>query len=135
MRRYIIDEHGVIVFLGRPKASQQKKTRDGKLRQLTSCPVCHVSLKPGRLKTHLSKVHQQVLPQDQIAVSGRKSQQSHAGDRTRDASRTVASSTEERVTGIDPRDGGKYLGHMAREAGRFGSLPLFDNYGDESDPE
>ena len=28
--------------------------------------------------------------------------------------------------------GGKYLGHMQREHGRFGSLPLYDDYGEES---
>ncbi len=31
--------------------------------------------------------------------------------------------------------GGKYLGHMRRESdGSFGSLPLYDDYGEESGP-
>ncbi|MBC7528089.1 MAG: hypothetical protein H7308_11120 [Chthonomonadaceae bacterium] len=30
-------------------------------------------------------------------------------------------------------DGSKDLGYLAREEGKFGSLPLFDDYGDESD--
>jgi hypothetical protein len=29
----------------------------------------------------------------------------------------------------------KHLGHMRREGGQFGSLPLYDDYGDESDAE
>ena len=34
----------------------------------------------------------------------------------------------------DPYDGGKYLGFFSREGGRFGTLPLFDDYSDESTP-
>ena len=34
----------------------------------------------------------------------------------------------------DPYDAGKFLGYFSREGGRFGSLPLFDDYGDESVP-
>lgn len=28
-------------------------------------------------------------------------------------------------------DGGKYLGYLAREQGRFGSMPSYDDYSDE----
>jgi hypothetical protein len=36
----------------------------------------------------------------------------------------------------ETREGGKYLGQMRREGnGRFGSLPLYDDYGEESGPD
>jgi len=34
----------------------------------------------------------------------------------------------------DPLDGGKALGMSRREQGRFGSLPLYDGYDEESSP-
>lgn len=38
--------------------------------------------------------------------------------------------------GEEGRYGGKYLGHMRRELdGRFGSLPLYDDYGEDSGPD
>lgn len=33
----------------------------------------------------------------------------------------------------EPRDVGKHSGHMIRENGRFGSLPIYDDHGDDSD--
>ena len=32
-------------------------------------------------------------------------------------------------------DGGLYLGYLSREEGRYGSIPAYDDYGDESSPE
>ena len=37
------------------------------------------------------------------------------------------------VHGYEPRFGDKYLGWMAREEGTFGSVSLYDDYGDEGD--
>lgn len=34
----------------------------------------------------------------------------------------------------DPRDGGKELSQSRRDHGRFGSLPLFDDYSEDSSP-
>jgi uncharacterized C2H2 Zn-finger protein len=33
----------------------------------------------------------------------------------------------------EPRDSSKYWGHMRREGGKFGSHPIFDDYGEESE--
>lgn len=46
---------------------------------------------------------------------------------------TTEKNTHEPEKPDDHMDGGRYMGWMAREDGRFGSLPEYDDYNDESD--
>lgn len=75
------------------------------------CSICGKPVKEKRLKLHMKKVHPKA-----------KSQFSKTNDK-----KNVYMPNDVSL------DGGKYLGYMQRESnGRFGSMPLYDNYGEES---
>lgn len=80
-------------------------------RNIAICSICGTTVKNKRLNRHMKKVHPKA-----------KSQFSKTNDK-----KSVY------VPNDVSLDGGKYLGYMLRESnGRFGSLPLYDNYGEES---
>jgi endogenous inhibitor of DNA gyrase (YacG/DUF329 family) len=106
-------------------------------RTMTNCPECGVQVREKNLARHLGKVHQKQKPQknrrrdfEQKAPRDGTSHERGRSISTKDAAKLEAlrQSLDER------RDGGKYLGYMSRESGKFGSLPLYDDYGDESEP-
>lgn len=140
MSRYIVDPSGVVVFLDKPRSARKPKNsaQSSKREQPTAkCSVCHCYVKPSRLNKHLANVHSVPVPDHGEIISQptiRQSNISHVGDQTR-AGRSTSTTNDASTTAGDPRDGGKYLGHIAREGGRFGSLPQFDDYGDESGPD
>jgi cold shock protein len=80
------------------------------------CPQCKKSF--TNLKKHIAKKH----------PKSRKGSQTTSQNRSLDSEKMLQSNDES-------RDGGKYLGFISREDGKFGSLPLYDDYGDESNAE
>lgn len=92
-------------------------------KKMVRCPYCACSVREDRLNKHCHKVHN-------ISHESRN----HNVSRQARQSRTEKPESLEQAY-LETRDGGKYLGYMARENGRFGSLPLYDDYGDESEAE
>ncbi len=110
-------------------------------RPQTTCPVCRVAVRTDRLERHLKKVHPPfAVPTSRpgIPEPGRgPTFPARAGSPARRVTHRTSSSPMPREEFLqsqyEPRYGGKYLGHMRRDLnGTFGSVPLYDDYGDES---
>lgn len=93
---------------------------------LQKCSVCGFKLRPNTLKKHMQECHPQPKSKKKRSKN-RASNSQHRVKRGKNESLEQASS--------ERRYCGKYLGYMRRENGRFGSLPLYDDYDDESSPD
>jgi hypothetical protein len=102
------------------------------------CPLCKYKTEYKVLFVHIQVSHPEVNPKIVMAKFNRVNR-SNNRDNLRgyqDELNELVKDYERLKQGQDePRDGGKYMGHMRREHGRFGSLPLSDDYSDESDAE
>jgi uncharacterized protein with PIN domain len=93
---------------------------------LTVCPICNVSVRSDRLDRHRRKIHE-------------KTQGKPA--RNRQSSIQLINSDSKQLSAFaqafhEAQFGNKYVGHMRRQSsGRFGSLPLYDDYGDDADAD
>lgn len=135
--KYCVDnEFGGVVVTGadriqpprepRSKAKASQRPREG--RPMTKCPVCRVSVRVDRVERHLKKVH----------PGGPGSAANRAPEPESASTEEELESPEEAVyqSDYESRFGDKYLGQMRRDYdGTFGSLPLYDDYGDESGPD
>ena len=97
------------------------------------CSECKQSVHQDRLQAHMRKVHGIWVKRNEKnryrTVTGRtRSHSSRTSSQDRLSRQQLEQSSDE------PFDGGKYLGHIKRENGPFGTLPLYDDYGDESSP-
>lgn len=105
---------------------------------LVRCPDCGANVREHNLQKHLRKVHSAAAcgPKPKTA----KKPARPAGNARRGARSGVFPDPDERgraIRGLSEETsfGDKYLGQVRREAdGRFGSLPLYDDYGEESGP-
>lgn len=104
-------------------------------RPTVNCPQCGVEVRESRLQKHIRKAHKPAtnaasrsLPAGKFAPTAKKTvaTKNTPLQRSRD-------STEGFKSEYEPSFGGKNLGYLARENGKFGSLPLYDDYSDESD--
>jgi len=121
---------------------------DGK--SWTKCPVCEAKLLEKNLGKHQRKIHG--IEVSSRSAPGQASERKKVLGNVKKAKRrktSLPSSAGGRRTGTgrptdlheqrlhqsyeDQHFGGKGLGHFRREEGRFGSLPLYDDYGEESD--
>jgi uncharacterized C2H2 Zn-finger protein len=109
---------------------------------MIQCPHCTSQVRSKNLKKHIFKVHSPKAPASNATtqekpsrrirkkIAGKRGRFHHsakgAGDRTQLESL--------RQSHDEPYDGSKHWAHMRRERGRFGSHPLFDEYGEESEP-
>lgn len=121
-------------------------------RTLVQCPYCQSDVREDRLEKHKRKVHGAMVPgvpavaregMDPARLSKRTrpkaSRQSGHQQPGGSVSSQICSSERLELEKLkqsqdEPRDGSKYWGHVRREHGRFGSHPLMDDYGDESEP-
>ena len=107
---------------------------------LVECPGCGCAVRRDRLDKHL---HTKCPVGDTTArTSGplpkrpAPMQGGDEDDTTADLQDSDPGSESFRQSLYESSDGGKYLGHMRREwDGKFGSLPLYDDYSDESDAD
>lgn len=105
---------------------------------LVKCPLCKHRTQYNVLFVHIQVGHPEVNPKFVMAKFNKayKNHKSAEKDRYEDELRELAKEYERFKQGQDePRDGGKYMGYMRREQGKFGSLPLYDDYSDEADAE
>jgi hypothetical protein len=121
-------------------------------RSWTRCPVCKARLLEKNLVKHQRKVHRieepsrhgdaQARGKENVVGSVKKSKgrkttlPSSAGGRRTGTTHKPMDLHEQgvRQSFEDQHFSGRGLGHFRREEGRFGSLPLYDDYGEESDP-
>lgn len=97
------------------------------------CPFCSHHARLSRLKKHLKESHgvMSYYPSKK-KTSGESRKQER---RTDELERFVNNTDELDIVNDDDADyGGKYLGHMRRESGKFGSLPLYEDHDEESKP-
>ena len=117
-----------------PKGLSPQQTPGG--RRMVRCSACDVNLKDSNWEKHLAKVHPA-----KAGYSGGKARPSSGGtSRKKGRGVSVANPNQgERTTRAlfeETSFGDKYLGQARREPeGRFGSLPLYDDYGEESGPD
>lgn len=118
-------------------------------KQLNPCPVCSVPVRSDRLSKHLAKVHPQAQPS--APLNGRstppaqtpsaKNSRARKGSSVSATSQAYLPSTrygeEASLEALDQsyrdrRDGGKELSQSRRDHGQFGSLPVYDDYSEDS---
>lgn len=115
-------------------------------RRLVKCPYCSANVREDRLEKHKRKVHRARLAGSQPTSSRTRRTRGRIASRTArpkrrpgSGSSRLSQSDRNKLESLwqshdEPRDGSKGWGHMRREHGRFGSHPLFDDYGEESEP-
>lgn len=132
MSTYMIDRGGVVQFLRLSQPQPQYQFSDRERLERTHCPNCGVTLAKGKLPNHLVIAHGANSWAAMQAASpwARTDEPSHAGDSTGRRS-TADASLQDHSGGGDTRDAGRHFCHFARERGRFGSMPKYDDYGDE----
>jgi hypothetical protein len=98
------------------------------------CPLCEHKTEYAVLFVHIQMRHPEKNPKMVMAEFNRKFKGNQATTRYEEDMNELVNEYEKLKQGQDEsRDGGKYLGHMRREQGKFGSLPLHDNYSDDAD--
>jgi hypothetical protein len=126
------------------RSVQPTRSRSNK-QSWTTCPKCRASLLQKNFQKHYRKVHPANLVPSSSAnevVTGRAKPKNRKMTRTLTPSSGGKRDRTGKSLGLtgqalyqsfeDSSFGGKGLGHMRREQGRFGSLPLYDDYGEES---
>ena len=103
---------------------------------LAQCPLCKHRTQYNVLFVHIQVSHPEKNPKLVMAEYNREHKKRYKEEKIEKEMGQLVSEYEKLKQSHDePRDAGKYLGFMIRENGRFGSLPLHDNYSDESNSE
>jgi hypothetical protein len=126
------------------RSVQPTRSRSDK-QSWTTCPKCGASLLQKNFRKRYRKVHPGNLVPSLSAngvVTGRTKPKNKKNTRTLTPSTGGKRDRTGKGLGLtgqalyqsfeDSSFGGKGMGHMRREQGRFGSLPLYDDYGEES---
>jgi hypothetical protein len=109
-------------------------------KKMVTCHYCKAVLRLNRLNRHLKNIH----GLDKKTVSGRskiiKENLSGANDKKTLNNKKRNISNENEIDDIvqshfETRFGDKFLGYFARDKGKYGSISLYDDYGDESDSD
>lgn len=103
---------------------------------LAQCPLCKHRTHYNVLFVHIQISHPEKNPKIVMAEYNRELRKRNKEEKIeKEIDQLVSESEKLKQSHDEPRDAGKYLGFMIRENGKFGSLPLQDNYSDESDAE
>jgi hypothetical protein len=98
------------------------------------CPLCDHVVQYKMLFAHIEETHPEQQAKLIMAEFNRKYRKQQEDEKIeRDLDHLVSEYERLKQSHDEPRDAGKYMGFMSRENGKFGSLPLHDNYSDESD--
>mgnify|MGYP001583569782 CR=1 FL=1 len=139
----------VSTFLTPPNSHQggneQKAETPNKQNTRTStmiqCPYCKVMVRNYRLKRHVFEKCPVAKKSVKQSVKSRTLHSMRAEDQEQVSALGLAIEKAFEIEALnqsfdETRYAGKYLGHMRREwDGKFGSLPLYDDHDDESNPE
>jgi hypothetical protein len=125
----------------KPSPELSRPVRHNRI-DLVKCPNCMASVRPDRLEKHIqTKCPQRTNPtpqSDQFESSRVKTAKHKNGiSHVNQTAEEIRIGKESLWQSSDESSyGDKYLGHMQREwDGKFGSLPLYDDYGDEADAD
>ncbi|MCE7987217.1 MAG: hypothetical protein DYG89_39100 [Caldilinea sp. CFX5] len=142
IKRHMKHAHGKLDVQSKSGKSSTKTrsampAKSGKTSQpLTACPVCGVAVGERRLAKHLRKVHPTHASQAHEAkvVKQKTPQQNEQSQRQSTTRQQQLAEFEQAFH--ESRFGDKYVGLSRREGnGRFGSLPLYDDYSDDADTD
>lgn len=97
------------------------------------CSECKRPVHRDKLQAHLRKVHDIWVKRDERNHFRRVTRRTKSQSPRASASERLSLQQLEQIAN-EPFDGGKHLGHIERENGRFGTLPLYDDYSEESTP-
>lgn len=129
---------------------QSVMTRDPNLtttgksgREMVKCPVCHSQVRSDHLGRHLQRSHLAKQVSDNhydlvypIEGTRRSSAQEQPPDTPPSTEMGERKRESFRQSFDEPRYGDKYLGQVRHESdGKFGSIPLYDDYSEESGPD
>jgi hypothetical protein len=134
MTTYIVDESGVVQFsrsraLALPVQANAQTMSGAPVR----CPSCKILMALRKLRNHTIVAHGHgALPTIDLAWASLNGlTASHAGDATDRRQSAGHASGRINSADADPMDGSRGIGHFAREGGRFGSMPAYDDYGEQ----
>jgi hypothetical protein len=134
MATYTVDESGVVLFY-RPRtaASYLQTTQQATSGTPVRCPSCNILMALRKLQNHTIVAHGYgAMPTIEPARLIQKGlTASHAGDATGKRRSPGYSLDRSNSAGADPMDGSRGMEHFAREGGRFGSIPSYDDYGEQ----
>jgi hypothetical protein len=130
---WVDNEFGGVVVGEATKAQTSQKlpiehsSKPIEARAITNCPICRVAVRTDKLAKHMRKVHRRSA--QSLHTSGPISKSSPIV--------TPEQSLEAlRQSDHESRYADKYVGQMRRDYdGTFGSIPLYDDYGDEAGPD
>ncbi|HNE04990.1 MAG TPA: hypothetical protein PLT08_10760 [Anaerolineales bacterium] len=111
---------------------------ENEISNLVKCPLCKHKTFYNVLFTHIQVSHPEVNPKIMMAKFNKvyRNKNTLSNSNYEKEINEVVKEYEKLKQGQDEtRDGGKYLGFMRRESGKFGSLPLYDDYSDDADAE
>lgn len=103
-----------------------------------SCPICRLPIQYSVMFVHIEVRHPHANPKIVMSRLNKLLRSNEPSERRKleqDLNELAKEYERLRQSQDESRDGGKYLGHMRRERGKFGSLPLYDDYSDESSAE
>jgi hypothetical protein len=98
---------------------------------MIACQFCQCQLRAKNLDRHLKRAHAAELKRAHAAKLTRNNAAVARSQPRSAASRDAAMALTDR----DTQDASKYIGHFAREHGRFGSMPSYDDFSDEGGPD
>lgn len=134
MTTYIVDESGVVQFFRvRTLLSKSKASEQAVSGAPVRCPSCKIVMPLRKLRNHTVVAHGfgATMAIDLARMMPKALAASHAGDATGKRPSVERGAVCGRSAGADPMDGSRGMGHFAREAGRFGSMPSYDDYGEQ----
>jgi len=105
-----------------------------KYANLAQCPLCKHRTQYNVLIVHIQMAHAEKNPKMVMAEYNRELRKRNDEEKIeKEMDQLVSEHEKLQQLHDEPRDAGKYMGFMIRENGKFGSLPLQDDYSDESD--
>jgi hypothetical protein len=134
MTTYIVDESGVVQFFGPRTSPTKSKANEQALSYVPArCPSCKALMPLRKLRNHTIVAHGYgAMPAiEPTRMKPLGAAPSHVGDTTGRRPSPDRPAGRSSSVGADPMDGSRGIGHFAREGGRFGSMPTYDDYGEQ----
>lgn len=110
-------------------------------RGMVQCEFCGAMVREDRITSHRYRVHNNGAQTSIAKPAPARQPKRTKRSRTRGGNNNARRVDLKQAHGnsvqpsYEPRFGDKYLGYPAREDGRYGSISLYDDYGDESSAE
>lgn len=91
---------------------------------MIQCTICQCQLRAKNLARHLRRAHATELVRAELPRT------THPR-----AVSAISETAAPELAHSDLQDASKYIGHFARDHGRFGSMPAYDDFSDEGSPD